>query len=75
MCREENALVVPAETGGGIRRMLMQRSIEIRTPSAMGVQYPQAVANLFYDEPLTIGQIKPVRLESIESLSDASRSL
>ena len=49
--------------------------LEIRAPSAMGVQYSKTVANLFYDGPQTIGQTKPIRLESIESLSDANRSL
>jgi len=67
--------VLPSETGGRIRRMVVRRSIEIRAPSAMGFQYSKAVANLFHDGPQTIGQAKPMRLESIESLSDASRSL
>ncbi len=67
--------VLPSEAGGGIRRMAVRKSIEIRAPSAMGFQYSKAVANLFYDGPQTIGQAKPMRLESIESLSDASRSL
>jgi hypothetical protein len=63
MCREANALGVPPETGSGIWRMVVRRSIEIRAPSAMGVQYSKAVANLFYDGPQTIGQAKPMRLE------------
>ena len=54
MCREANALGVPPETGSGIWRMVVRRSIEIRAPSAMGVQYSKAVANLFYDEPQTV---------------------
>ena len=40
--------VLPSEAGGGIRRMAVRRSIEIRAASAMGVQYPKTVANLFY---------------------------
>ena len=47
--------------------MVVRRSIEIRAPSAMGVQYSKAVANLlFYDGSQTIGQAKPLRLESID---------
>jgi hypothetical protein len=56
--------VLSSEAGGGIRRMAVRRSIEIRAASAMGVQYPKTVANLFYDGPQTIGQAKPMRLAS-----------
>ena len=31
----------------------------------MGIQYSKTVANLFYDGPQTIGQAKPMRLESV----------
>jgi hypothetical protein len=31
--------IMPPETGGGIRRMVMHRSAKIRAASAMGVQY------------------------------------
>jgi hypothetical protein len=56
--------IMPPETGSGIRRMVMHRSIEIRAASAMGVKYSETVANLFYDGPQTIGQVKPMRLAS-----------
>jgi hypothetical protein len=41
--------IMPPETGGGIRRMVMHRSAKIRAASAMGVQYSKTVANLFYE--------------------------
>jgi len=41
----------------------------------MGVQYSKTVANLFYDGPQTIGQAKPMRLESVEPIFDSSRTL
>jgi len=52
------------EKGGGIRRMVMHRSAKICAASAVGVQYPKTVANLFYDGPQTIAQAKPMRLAS-----------
>ena len=55
--------------------MAVRRSIEIRAASAMGVQYPKTVENLFYDGPQTIGQAKPMRLESVEPIFDSSRTL
>ncbi len=45
------------------------------SPPKADVPYSETAANLFYDGPQTIGQAKPMRLESIESLFDASRSL
>ena len=47
--------IMPSETGGGIRRMVMHRSAKICAAPAVGVQHSKTVANLFYDGPQTIG--------------------
>ena len=41
----------------------------------MGVQYSKTVADLFYDGPQTIGQAKPMRLESVEPVFETDSAL
>ena len=38
-----NTLGVPSKTGGGIRRMVVRRSIEMRTASEAGVQHSKKI--------------------------------
>ena len=67
--------VLPSEAGGGIRRRAVHRCIEIRAASSMGAQYSKTVVNLFYDGSQTIGQAKPMRLESVEPVFETDGGL
>ena len=67
--------VLSSETGGGIRRMAVWKSVKICAASAVDVQYSQTAANQFYGWPEAAHQNEPLRLESAELVFNPSDTL